>query len=329
MPTDGSETRIRGVGLVLSGGGTVGHAFHSGVLAAIAEATGWDARTAGLAVGTSAGSLVAAMLRAGFPAPDLAARVLGRPLSEEGRRVAELLRELKDLPAWSAARPRRGMAAPQLLRRGLLRPGSVRLAALVAAALPPGRVSAAPLGDAVRRLFGSGWPQQPTWICAVALDDGRRVVFGREGAPPPALADAVAASCAIPSYFEPVTIGGRRYVDGGVHSVTNLDVVAGLGLDLVLVSSAMSGASGSLRGSVDLPVRAASRARLAREAAAVRRAGTEVVIFQPGAADLAAMGINLMDAGRSRAVVTQALESTRQRLKRDDLRARLRQFIEG
>jgi NTE family protein len=221
------------------------------------------------------------------------------------------------------------MAAPQLLRRGLLRPGSVRLTALVAAALPPGRVSAAPLADAVRRLFGSGWARQPTWICAVALDDGRRAVFGSEGAPPASLADAVAASCAIPAYFEPVTVGGRRYADGGVHSVTNLDVVAGLGLDLVLVSSAMSGASGSLRGSVDLPVRAASRARLAREAAAVRRTGTEVVIFQPGAADLAAMGVNLMDAGRSRAVVTQALESTRQRLKRDDLRARLRQFIEG
>src|SRR2546423_15592600 len=106
MPTDGHETRIRGVGLVLSGGGTVGHAFHSGVLAAIAEATGWDARTADLAVGTSAGSLVAAMLRAGFPAPDLAARVLGRPLSAEGGRVAELLGALKDLPAWAAARPR-------------------------------------------------------------------------------------------------------------------------------------------------------------------------------------------------------------------------------
>jgi NTE family protein len=221
------------------------------------------------------------------------------------------------------------MASPQLLRRGLLRPGSVRLGALMAAALPPGRVSAAPLGDAVRRLFGRGWPQHPTWICAVALDDGHRVVFGREGAPPAPLADAVAASCAIPAYFEPVTIGGRRYVDGGVRSVTNLDVVAGLGLDLVLVSSAMSGASGSLRGSVDLPVRAASRARLAREAAAVRRAGTEVVIFQPGPADLAAMGVNLMDGGRSRAVVRQALESTRQRLKRDDLRAWLRQFIEG
>jgi NTE family protein len=327
MATEGQEQSLGRIGLVLSAGGTVGYAFHSGVLAAIAEATGWDARKAGLVVGTSAGSLVAAMLRAGFPAWDLAARVLDQPLSEDGRRLAEQLGPDQILPSWSAARPRRGMASAPLLRRGLRRPGSVRLGALLAAALPPGRVSSAPLSEAVRRAFGSGWPREATWICAVDLDDGRRVVFGSEGAPRASLADAVAASCAIPAYLEPVMIEGRRYVDGGAYSITNLDLLAGRGLDLVIVSSSMSASPRSLAGSLDLPIRAASRARLAREAAAVRRSGTEVVIFEPTVADLDVMGLNLMDAGRSRAVVRQALSSTRRRLEHDDLGARLRRLL--
>src|SRR3989442_8233803 len=197
MATDGQEQSPGRIGLVLSAGGAVGYAFHSGVLAAVAQATGWDPRTADITVGTSAGSLVAAMLRAGFPTPDLAARLLGQPLSEEGRRMAERLGPAPGFPSWSTARPRRGMASAPLLRRGLLRPGSVRLGALVAAALPPGRVSTAPIAEAVRRAFGNGWPRQATWVCAIDLDGGRRVVFGSEGAPRASLADAVAASCAI------------------------------------------------------------------------------------------------------------------------------------
>jgi NTE family protein len=327
MATERPEKSRRRIGLVLSAGGSVGHAFHSGVLAAIARATGWDPRTAGIIVGTSAGSLVAAVLRAGLPAPDLAARLLGEPLSEEGRRMAERLGPAHVFPSWSAAGPRRGMASAPLLRRGLLRPGSVRLGALVAAALPPGRVSLAPVSEAVRRAFGSGWPRQPTWVCAVDLEGGRRVVFGSEGAPRASLADAVAASCAIPAYFEPVVIEGRRYVDGGVRSVTNLDLLAGRGLDLVIVSSSMTASPRSLAGSLDMPIRAASRARLAREAAAVRRTGTEVLIFEPIAADLRAMGVNLMDARRSRAVVSRAMNSTSRRLERDDLGPRLRRLL--
>src|SRR4051812_7021598 len=75
------------IGLVLGAGGVTGGAFHAGVLAALADATGWDARQAEVIVGTSAGSATAAILRAGLPPADLVARAEGRPLSPEGQRV--------------------------------------------------------------------------------------------------------------------------------------------------------------------------------------------------------------------------------------------------
>lgn len=72
------------IGLVLGAGGATGGAFHAGVLAALEEATGWDPRTAELILGTSAGSITAAMLRAGLSGADIAARTAGEPLSPEG-----------------------------------------------------------------------------------------------------------------------------------------------------------------------------------------------------------------------------------------------------
>jgi len=302
------------VGLVLSAGGTLGYAFHAGVLAAIAEATGWEPRSAELIVGTSAGSLAAAVLRAGLGARDLAARVLGDPMSPDGRILAARLGPAARPPPRVQSPRRRGLASTELLRRALLHPGSVRLGALAAAILPAGQISNEGVVTGIRRFFGDRWPEASTWICAVSLEDGKRVLFGSPGAPSASLADAVAASSAIPAFFEPVTIGGRRYVDGGAHSVTNVDAVASLGMDLVIVSSPMSGSLEALRRTLDLPVRAASAARLAREAAAVRRNGTDVVVFQPSADDLRAMGLNLMDAARRRAVVRQAMASTRRRL---------------
>ena len=69
------------IALVLGAGGSVGHAFHSGVLSVLAEELGWDARTAEVIVGTSAGSVVGALLRAGMPAEDLASRAMNEPMT--------------------------------------------------------------------------------------------------------------------------------------------------------------------------------------------------------------------------------------------------------
>src|SRR5207244_1647388 len=69
-------------------GGVIGHAFHAGVLDGLCDATGWDPRDAEVIVGTSAGSVVGALLRAGFSPRDLAARSTGDPVSPEGAELA-------------------------------------------------------------------------------------------------------------------------------------------------------------------------------------------------------------------------------------------------
>src|SRR5439155_12316139 len=69
---------------------------------------------------------------------------------------------------------------------------------------------------------------------------GERVVFGRPGAPRAELADAVAASCAIPGFYRPVRIGRRRYIDGGTRSLASLDLLEEAGLDLVIVFNPLS-----------------------------------------------------------------------------------------
>ena len=209
------------IGLVLGAGGVIGHAYHAGVLDGLCDATGWDPRDAEVIVGTSAGSVVGALLRAGFSARDLAARSTGDPVSPKG---AELVRRagMGDGAARFPTGPtrRRGlprMASPSLLMRAALRPFWMnRPGVMLAGALPAGAVPTELVAAAFRPLFGSDWPERNLWATAVRLRDGNRVVFGRPGVPPVPVAHAVAASCAIPSFFEPVTIGGVPFVDGGV-----------------------------------------------------------------------------------------------------------------
>jgi NTE family protein len=312
--------RVSRIGLVLGAGGAVGHAYHAGVLAALAE-SGWDPRAAEVVVGTSAGSIVAAYLRAGLSAPDLAAASLGRPLTAEGAALLSRHGRRDDLetPGPRHADLTGGPAAAELL----LRPWGVRMGALAAALLPAGKVSTEPIESRVDAIYGDSWPEAPTWICAVCLEDGRLVAFGKPDAPPATMGLAVSASCAIPSYFQPVVIGGRRHVDGGSHSVTNADLLAGLGLDLVVVSCPMGGTREAIAMGWDLPLRGAVRARLAAEIRAVRRAGTPVLTLQPTRAARAAMGNNPMNATRAPAVTEAAWQATAERLRHDEVRERL------
>jgi len=308
---------VPGIGLVLGAGGVVGHAFHAGVLAALTEATGWDPREADVIVGTSAGSVVGALLRAGASAPDLAARATGSPLSSDGQRlVARAVAgsaHLPPIPERAEWRRIPSMSAPGAVARAALQPWNARPGAVAAAFLPEGSVTTELVAAGLRPLFGD-WPDAPLWINAVALDSGRRVTFGRDATTAPDVADAVAASCAIPSFFSPVMIDGERYVDGGVHSPTNADLVAGLGLDLVIVSSPMSIAGRGLRMTADQPARRLARFALGREVAKVRRAGTPVLTFQPTADDATMMGLNAMDESKRAPVTRHIRESARRRL---------------
>jgi len=159
----------------------------------------------------------------------------------------------------------------------------------------------------------------PLWICALRLHDGQRVVFGRGDGGRPPVGEAVAASCAIPGYFAPVEIDDFAYVDGGAHSLCNLDLAAGGGLDLVVVSAPMSMAGRRLNLGTDGPMRRLARAQLDREALRVRRRGTPVIAFQPTPADREVMGLNAMDASRRGPVAAQARRSVLERLARRDV----------
>ena len=320
---------MTGIGLVLGAGGVTGGAFHAGVLSALAEATGWDARTADVIVGTSAGSGTAAILRAGLSPRDLAARALGRPFSPEGARLlASAPPPIARFPLRPEVRAQRYRpAAPRTFAAAALRPWSARLGVLAAGLMPTGTVPTTMIAEGLAPFFVDGWPARPLWICAVDLDTGRRVVFGREGSPPAKVSDAVAASCAIPGFFQPVEIGGARYVDGGVHSPTNADLMQHVDVELVVVSSPMSSAGRRVRAAADVAIRQWSRLQLDREAALLRRRRVHVIAFQPTPPDLDVMGLNAMDTSRRAAVVEQVHASTLHRLERDDVRRRLEPLL--
>jgi NTE family protein len=301
---------MHGIALVLGAGGVAGGAWHAGALAALAQATGWDPRGAAVVVGTSAGSITGAGLRAGLSAEDQWRLAVGEALSQAG---AGLYRRVlsAQAPVTRVRAPRPTPANPTLLRAMVgrdPRPG-VALAGL----LPEGALSAAGIANRIDELSGPGWPVDPLWIVAVDLASGARTVFGDDRQPAkgarPTVGQAVAASCAVPSFFAPVAVGKRRYVDGGVHSPTNADLVAGAGADLVVVSAPMAGRWRSFRPHPQSIARTAARLTLDREVAAIRRAGTPVLVLQPGPDDTPLMDGHSMDPGARAPVARQARSS--------------------
>ena len=305
------------IGLVLGAGGVTGGAFHAGVLSAIEVATGWDPRTADLVVGTSAGSATGGALRAGLSARDMAARARGETLSPDGLALLQAANVAPGPPPVpTGPRLRFGRpAAPEVLAAAIRRPWSVRPTALMAGLLPAGSVPTDAISESMDALHHGRWPDRALWICAVRVHDGALVVFGRGGAPPASVGQAVAASCAIPGFFAPVEIGGVRYVDGGAHSLTNVGQVAHEQLDLVVVSAPMSRA-GAGRYTPGGAIREIGRVQLRAELQRVRRARVDVVAFQPTAADEQAMGLNAMDPSRRSPVVQRVHTSALAQIER-------------
>ena len=168
----------------------------------------------------------------------------------------------------------------------------------------------------------SGWVDGQTWIAAVDYDTGQRVLFGRHGAPPAALPDAVVASCSIPGWYEPAIIGGRRYVDGGVRSMTSLDVLGGTNVQdvYVLAPLASTETDHPLQPHLQMERRFRQVLTLAvvRQAKALAARGKRVTVLTPGPRDLAAMGINLMDPRRRQAVLELSFRTSAEALARLD-----------
>jgi NTE family protein len=170
--------------------------------------------------------------------------------------------------------------------------------------LPRGSVEITDRAARLHAHVGAWWPDG-LWICVARRVDGARVVLGRPGSPKASLASAVLASCAIPAYFAPVSIGGVEYFDGGVHSPTNADVLRNADLDVVVVVSPMTAAPGQLRGA-DAMIRWASQRRLDHEVNRLEASGSRVVRIEPDVTARSAMGLRAMAEDRSDRVVRAA-----------------------
>jgi NTE family protein len=200
--------------LVLAGGGITGIGWELGVLAGLAE-LGVDLTNADVVVGTSAGAVVGAQLTSGVPVQELYGEQLRDATGEIAARMGPgiLLRFVI------------GQALPGGDQRARARLGKYALAA-----------KTVPEADRIavikKRLPVHAWPERPLLIPAVETLTGDVVVFERDSGV--SLVDAVAASCAVPMVWPPVTIDGRRYVDGGVRSVANADLAKGSGRVVVL-----------------------------------------------------------------------------------------------
>lgn len=198
--------------LVLGGGGITGIAWEIGVLAGLAAA-GTDLSGADLVVGTSAGSVVGAQLTSGAELQAMYERQLGPPVEEK---AARMTRSNLAQYAWAMVRSRRNDVE---FRRRI---GALALAAEKAGATPSEQERLDVIGS---RLVSSQWPERKLVITAVDAETGEFRTFDRDSGVP--LLQAVAASCAVPGVYPPVTIDGRRYVDGGMRSAANADLAQG------------------------------------------------------------------------------------------------------
>jgi NTE family protein len=309
----GSSASAPRRGIVLGAGGVLGAAWMIGALSALEESEGFDPREAEVLIGTSAGSVVASALAGGIGVQTLVNHQRG--IVADGDPVIEYDADV-DGGGALPPRPKLGIGSRSLLLRAARHPRRFPPLATLAALAPQGRGSLDQIGSVIDAMQPeTEWSEHPNlWIIAMDYDSGRRVAFGRAGSPRTRLSEAVKASCAIPGWFAPVTINGRRYVDGGTCSPTSLDLLAGRGLDDVYVLSPMTSFTydepESVVGRLERRFRRLVTKRLQREAAKVRRTGTRVILLGPGREDLEAIGVNLMDPSRRAKVLDTSLRTS-------------------
>jgi NTE family protein len=313
------------VGLVLGAGGVAGASWLIGALDALEAETGWRVADADRIVGTSAGAVIGALAAAGVAPSLMAAYANGSILDEI---VDEELRTALAEDRFEGTEYRLHRALPplgpgswQLALATLRSPRRHAPSVVVAGWIPRGFISTEPVRRLVERFIPGDWPAHESyWAVAADYGNGKRTAFGRPGAPPARVSEAVAASCAIPGFYYPVRIGDRRYVDGGICSTSNLDLLRGERLDVVICVNPMSSIAGAMKGGspgdrMAALMRAASGRRLGHEAAKLREASTEVVLLQPDADDCSLMGLNLMSRTRRVEIMKQARDGVARQLR--------------
>jgi NTE family protein len=326
------------VGLVLGAGGIQGGAWLTGGLDALAEETGWDPTEADYVVGTSAGSMIGALCASGVPPWFMVAHSRGEVfhgvVDANGRPAADADRAAGARFELVRTWPPIGPGSWRLALRTIVNPRRYTPATVATGWIPRGIFSTEALRDTIRRVVPSGWsPHANLWVVACDYETGRRVAFGRKGAPEADLADAVAASCAIPGIYHPVTIDRRRYIDGGIYSASNLDLLRAEELDLVICLNPTSTLHPiraiNPRDAFNIAFQRASGRRLGSEAKKLRAAGAEVVLIQPLREDLQAMGPNLMSPRNRNRVIEVARRTVSEQLSEPDNRELLADLPQG
>src|SRR5579859_1901121 len=258
-----NDTRTRA--LVLGGGGVAGVAWELGILMGLYD-TGVDVRGADVIIGTSAGSVVGAQIASGTDLESLFASQLTPVEQSKERMVTFDVAQMMEVFSQAIA------GAGTDLKAMRARIGAYALAA-------PTISEAERRAIIESRLPAQTWSQQCLLIVAVDTGTGEEYIMDRESGV--SLVDAVAASCAVPGIWPPVTIAGRRYMDGGVRSATNADLAAGY--ERVLILNPL-GEGANFFG-----------VGPAAEAVALERAGSKVLVIGPDAASAGAIGTNPLD----------------------------------
>jgi len=262
--------------LVLGGGGPVGIAWETGLIAGLAD-SGADVSHADWILGTSAGSVCGALLATGHtPRAMLHAEFANAERAKEAQAKGPgQAPDLMPLMSVFARRPPQGEMPVELM----LELGQLSLNGQTVSE----EVFIAGFGPIAGE---QPWPER--YACtAIDTATGEFVVWSSATAAP--LGRGVASSCSVPAIFPAITIDGRRYMDGGMRSGTNADLAKDHGK--VVIVAVMPPAFAPMM----LP-------RLEAEMAVIRNHGGEALLLVPDAACGEAFGPNLMDSSNRNAV---------------------------
>lgn len=278
--------------LVLGGGGPVGIGWESGIVSGLMD-RGVDLSQADLIAGTSAGSFIGANLAMGRNVMQLAETYIHEqqapvPSGQGGTQPPDLSILIGKLQeAVSGARPAQEVRA------------EIGAWALTAKTITEEDFIAS-FGGWFSRLPETAWPERNYACTAVDAADGSFLVWNQKAGI--GLARAVASSCSVPGVYPPITIRGRRYIDGGIRSATNADIAKGYDAVLVVAVAAR----------VTDPVLAERfRKPLEKELNILRESGAQVELIMPDEASLDAFGQNLMDRSRRPAAAKAGLSQGR------------------
>lgn len=267
--------------LVLGGGGPLGIAWESGLVAGLAQA-GVDLGSADHYMGTSAGAFVGARLALGAETKTFADLIIADRIPGDQR------------PSSGSGGPPPDLTALMRLmgeaQGGTRNPAEVRQeigAFALAAPTMPEAAFLETFGRSFVSLPDDAWPERSFACTAVDAETGAFQLWTKSSGV--GVVRAVASSCSVPGVYPPVTLNGRRYIDGGMRSSTNADMA--IGHELVLVLAVRLGAAGGALGE-----RIAQR--FAEEVESLKEGGATVVTITPDETSIAAFGTNLMDFRR-------------------------------